>query len=602
MRIMTFALMCLLSVQISWGESMSEFLYLIESEISMEGNPVGLSGQFYGRGHSNGILNSSPYNPPSLTGVWTHCGCDVFHESDSLTIRAGYDKVEFPTEEVIQAILGQASPDHRYPAFSSFEEPLTTWLKFDHSVYHVSQYSPNQTQDGDTTYHMEWQTFDLPQNPGLIWIEGVTRVQGIVAGQITLASSDSLFITGDLVTEDVILEPCWDPDLFGTVPLGSPNRIGLISEKDIIIAASLANGLGDGLNDPDMMCPDFVYDPVIEVCNQGRRDVIITAALLALGCTFEVEFWKTTAYEAPDQAPIQHPMGCEGEANTEVGFLDCPSAPALHDMRGTIWLCGSLCRPYRGFTYRNPPGPWGNAWIGHGQKFYRYDENFQTSGPPLWPETVWIDDDPLSISPSMAAEESCGEVEDLALFRQQWNTGEIYLEIEMHEEPLCEEEQAIISTWMDGELVNQLDVVTTGYISFVPSFQLPESGNHTLHIEVAWDAQVWNENGELCTWELGFTDMEEETLATLPTAIALSVFPNPFNPVAQVAFTLPAAGPVELLVYDLKGRLLRTLLDGTMTAGSHQVTLEADGLSSGLHFLQLNALGQVSTTKALIVK
>lgn len=45
--------------------------------------------------------------------------------------------------------------------------------------------------------------------------------------------------------------------------------------------------------------------------------------------------------------------------------------------------------------------------------------------------------------------------------------------------------------------------------------------------------------------------------------------PNPFNPSTTIAFDLPRTGPVSLTIYDVQGRRIRTLLDGTLSAGAH---------------------------------
>ncbi len=46
--------------------------------------------------------------------------------------------------------------------------------------------------------------------------------------------------------------------------------------------------------------------------------------------------------------------------------------------------------------------------------------------------------------------------------------------------------------------------------------------------------------------------------------------PNPFNPMTNIGYSLPSAGHVHLAVYDLRGRLVRLLVDQKMEAGAHQ--------------------------------
>ncbi|MFO7607810.1 MAG: FlgD immunoglobulin-like domain containing protein, partial [Candidatus Krumholzibacteriia bacterium] len=83
--------------------------------------------------------------------------------------------------------------------------------------------------------------------------------------------------------------------------------------------------------------------------------------------------------------------------------------------------------------------------------------------------------------------------------------------------------------------------------------------------------------------------------------------PNPLNPATVIAFTLPRDGAVRLQVFDLKGRVVRTLVDGPRTAGRHQVRW--DGLdqggsaaASGTYLYRLVAGGEVSSRKLTLVR
>ena len=52
--------------------------------------------------------------------------------------------------------------------------------------------------------------------------------------------------------------------------------------------------------------------------------------------------------------------------------------------------------------------------------------------------------------------------------------------------------------------------------------------------------------------------------------------PNPFNPRTKISFVLPAAGDATLCVYDVDGRLVRTLMSGHQEAGERTVTWDGD--------------------------
>jgi len=64
-------------------------------------------------------------------------------------------------------------------------------------------------------------------------------------------------------------------------------------------------------------------------------------------------------------------------------------------------------------------------------------------------------------------------------------------------------------------------------------------------------------------------------------------YPNPFNPATEIGFALPESAHVRLVVYDVLGRQVRLLLDGTMEAGTHQVVFDASDLPSGTYLYRL---------------
>ncbi|RJP76064.1 MAG: T9SS C-terminal target domain-containing protein, partial [Candidatus Zixiibacteriota bacterium] len=78
--------------------------------------------------------------------------------------------------------------------------------------------------------------------------------------------------------------------------------------------------------------------------------------------------------------------------------------------------------------------------------------------------------------------------------------------------------------------------------------------------------------------------------------------PNPFNPVTAIGFRLPAPGYVNLRIYDTAGREVRTVVDGWREAGAHEVTFDGSGLASGIYLALLEAGGQRSVERLLLVK
>lgn len=79
-------------------------------------------------------------------------------------------------------------------------------------------------------------------------------------------------------------------------------------------------------------------------------------------------------------------------------------------------------------------------------------------------------------------------------------------------------------------------------------------------------------------------------------------YPNPFNPSTVISFKLPVVGEVQVAVYDVLGRKVATLVNGTMSAGSHQITFEAGSLSSGVYVIRMQAGDFVDSRQIVLVK
>lgn len=95
-----------------------------------------------------------------------------------------------------------------------------------------------------------------------------------------------------------------------------------------------------------------------------------------------------------------------------------------------------------------------------------------------------------------------------------------------------------------------------------------------------------------------------EASGLVPQAARLAgVSPNPFNPTARVDFVLPAAGRVELMLYDLLGRRVALLESATRAAGAHTAMLDGSRLASGVYFVRLAVDGRfVDQRKTLLLK
>jgi len=84
--------------------------------------------------------------------------------------------------------------------------------------------------------------------------------------------------------------------------------------------------------------------------------------------------------------------------------------------------------------------------------------------------------------------------------------------------------------------------------------------------------------------------------------ISLTSFPNPFNPVARIAYAVPEDGPVDLAIYDVSGRRVAQLVSREQSSGLYVTEWNAESFSSGVYFCRLQVGGKAASRKLLLLK
>jgi hypothetical protein len=113
---------------------------------------------------------------------------------------------------------------------------------------------------------------------------------------------------------------------------------------------------------------------------------------------------------------------------------------------------------------------------------------------------------------------------------------------------------------------------------------------------------VW----EMINLDLGTTGTDD-TPQPAPSGPALTAYPNPFNPSTRVCYELASPGSVDLAVYDLSGRRIRTLASGWQAAGAHAVAWNGRDESNrcvpcGNYVARIRGSGTGGSTKLVMMK
>ena len=85
------------------------------------------------------------------------------------------------------------------------------------------------------------------------------------------------------------------------------------------------------------------------------------------------------------------------------------------------------------------------------------------------------------------------------------------------------------------------------------------------------------------------------------------IYPNPFNPITNITYGLPENANVKIIIYDLSGKQVQSLVNGIQGPGYHSVDWNADNYSSGMYLVRMytneSTFGEyVSTQKILLIK
>jgi hypothetical protein len=82
----------------------------------------------------------------------------------------------------------------------------------------------------------------------------------------------------------------------------------------------------------------------------------------------------------------------------------------------------------------------------------------------------------------------------------------------------------------------------------------------------------------------------------------LPAYPNPFNPVANITFSLPKGESVEIKIYNLLGEEITILISDYFLPGTHTIQWDVEDLPSGVYLCKMQAGGNQETIKLLLLK
>ncbi len=145
---------------------------------------------------------------------------------------------------------------------------------------------------------------------------------------------------------------------------------------------------------------------------------------------------------------------------------------------------------------------------------------------------------------------------------------------------------------------------------------LSPDGLYHWRLRIATDSPFFPYSWWLSAPDNAVTEADVRTSATSgvevagapPAATWLGAgFPNPFSASTEIAYSIPSAARLEVGVYDVNGRKLATLAEGTASAGRHAVRWDgrdAAGrqLPAGVYFVRLDLAGHQEARKIVLAR
>lgn len=185
-------------------------------------------------------------------------------------------------------------------------------------------------------------------------------------------------------------------------------------------------------------------------------------------------------------------------------------------------------------------------------------------------------------------------------------------------------DDAMIVSWSDirtGARRSYFQLVREDGFHLGSNMQMHNSSTTALEME---PAAVLNHGYYFCTWtdnrNLGYgfdiflnaeqytTTAVDDTENNLPQQFQLEQnYPNPFNPQTVISYAIDRQQPVKLVIYNILGRQVKTLVDTRQAAGQYEVVWDGtsaagEAVASGVYFYRLTAGDQSTTRKMTLLK
>jgi len=144
---------------------------------------------------------------------------------------------------------------------------------------------------------------------------------------------------------------------------------------------------------------------------------------------------------------------------------------------------------------------------------------------------------------------------------------------------------------------------------------IPKSSyNYPTNAKLRFMGDASNNSDDVYIDEIQFRGLGSGAASTMAAGVEVSApgaiegpafglaqnYPNPFERETVIRFSLPAEEEVNIAVFDVTGRRVATVADGSFTAGDHRVRWDARSVSTGIYFYRIRAGENVATRRMMV--
>ena len=132
------------------------------------------------------------------------------------------------------------------------------------------------------------------------------------------------------------------------------------------------------------------------------------------------------------------------------------------------------------------------------------------------------------------------------------------------------------------------------------TYTLPELGYYQFYVTTVDNAEQESEPSEIVEYD--YTSIDSDNNLLPKEAKFYQNYPNPFNPETIIKYQLSIPSYVKLQIFNIKGELIKTLVNEHQNSGKHSIIWNAENQSSGIYLYRITTGTQTKTSKCLLIK